>query len=118
MAEQPWEVWRERAREYRDAARTCPPGYPKTFLHLHSVELLLKSEVLRQGTAVSELINTHDFARLLAAVGLAPEPLGHLIAADPKMTYFRYPKPPRAGLDLDRIEDEANTQWAALREMP
>jgi len=118
MDDQPWKVWRQRAREYRDAARTCPPGHAKTFLHLHSVELLLKAEVLRRGTAVPELIDTHDFARLLAAVGLAPEPFGHLVAADPKMTYFRYPKPPRAGLDLDRIEDEAGTLWAALSETP
>lgn len=106
--------WLTRAGEYRAAALTAPDGHPKVFLSLHAAELLLKALILRHAGDLGALSHTHDLGDLLRAVGADPAGYPHLVAADPKMTYFRYPKQPRQDLDAGAVLSEADELWDRL----
>jgi HEPN domain-containing protein len=106
--------WLMRAEEYRAASLAAPDGHPKMFLALHATELLLKGLILRQAGDLGALSHTHDLGDLLRAVGVNPAGYPALVHADPRMTYFRYPKPPRPDLDPDAVHREADAVWNRL----
>ncbi len=106
--------WLTRAGEYRAAALTAPDGHPKMFLALHATELLLKGLIFRQAGDLGALSHTHDLGDLLRVVGVDSASYPHLVNADPKMTYFRYPKPPRPDHDPDAVLREADALWDHL----
>lgn len=107
--------WLTRATEYRVASLAVPSGHPKLFLTLHATQLFLKGVLLRQAGDLGELSHTHDLGTLLSAVGVDANDFLNLINADPKMTHFRYPQPPKPGLDLDAILREADALWTCLK---
>ncbi len=107
-------AWLTRAEEYRAAALAAPDGHPKVFLALHATELLLKGLILRLAGDLGALSHTHDLGDLLRAVGVDPAGYPHLVNADPRMTYWRYPKPPRPDLDPDAVLREADALWEHL----
>jgi HEPN domain-containing protein len=107
-------AWLTRAEEYRAASLAAPDGHPKVFLALHATELLLKGLILRQAGDLGALSHTHDLGDLLRAVGVDAAGYPHLINADPKMTYFRYPKELHRELDSATVLREADALWEHL----
>lgn len=107
--------WLTRAGEYRATSLAAPDGHPKVFLALHAAELLLKGLLLGRAGDLGALSHTHDLGDLLRAVGVDPADYRHLVNADPRMTFFRYPKPPRPDLDLDAVLREADAVWNRLQ---
>lgn len=108
-------AWLTRAEEYRAASLAAPDGHPKVFLSLHAAELLLKGLILSQTGDLGALSHTHDLATLLRAVGVDPADYQHLVNADPKMTYYRYPKEPRPDLDAGAALRESDALWNRLK---
>lgn len=106
--------WLTRAGEYRAASLAVPAGHPQVFLSLHATELLLKGLILSRAGDLGALSHTHDLGDLLRAVGVDPAGYPHLVNADPRMTYWRYPKPPRPDLDPDAVLCEADDLWNDL----
>lgn len=106
--------WLTRAEEYRAASLAAPDGHPKVFLSLHAAELLLKGLLLGRAGDLGALSHTHDLGDLLRAVGVDAVGYPHLVNADPKMTYFRYPKEPRPELDSAAVLREADALWDHL----
>lgn len=93
--------WLTRAGEYRAASLAVPAGHPKGLILWHAGDL-------------GALSHTHDLGDLLRAVGVDPAGYPHLVNADPKMTYHRYPKEPRPELDSATVLREADTLWSHL----
>ncbi len=103
--------WLTRAGEHRAASLAAADGHPQVFLALHAAELLLNGLILRHTGDLGALSHTHALGDLLRAVGVDPAVYPHLVAADPKMTVFRYPKEPRRGLDAGAVLSEADFLW-------